>query len=106
MTRRLHTRARAREGIACLTVLGQVADELWVHEEPLRMLGVAAGRRMAVVRLAGEELLIHSPARLTDELRDGLNALGQVSYVLPASLLHGHLHMGDFAAAYPEAKLF
>jgi hypothetical protein len=88
------------------TVLRQVGNELWVHEEPLRMLGVQAGRRMAVVRLPGGELLVHSPAPLTDELRDGLNELGHVSYVLPASLLHGHRYMEDFAAAYPEAELF
>jgi hypothetical protein len=89
-----------------VTVLRQVGEELWVYEEPLRMLGVQAGRRMAVIRLSGRDLLVHSPARLTDELRDGLNALGRVAYVLPSSLLHGHLHMENFAAAYPGAELF
>ncbi len=61
---------------------------------------------MAVVRLAGGELLVHSPVSLSDGLRDELAALGEVRFVVPASILHGHLYMEQYRDAYPQARLF
>jgi hypothetical protein len=51
------------------TNLSEIAPELWVAEQPLRYLGSEVGRRMAVVRLAGGGLSIHSPASLNTQLR-------------------------------------
>ena len=87
-------------------MLREIAPELWVAETPLSMYGVAAGRRMNVVRLSGGELWIHSPAELTPELRAGLDRLGPVRFVVPASKLHGHLFMGQYGEAYPDVELF
>ena len=86
--------------------LRAIAPELWVAEAPLRYLGIEMGRRMAVVRLSGGGLLAHSPAPLTAALRSELEALGDVVAVVPASNLHGHLHMEDFQAAWPQAAVF
>jgi hypothetical protein len=86
--------------------LQQVAEELWILETPLRFLGMPIGRRMAVARLAGGELFVHSPAELTDVVRGALDDLGLVRFVVPASSLHGHLFMDQYHAAYPEALLF
>ena len=83
----------------------QIDTDLWVVEEPLRYF-VQMGRCMTVVRLAGGELWIHSPATLDDELRRALDHLGEVRFVVPASLLHGHVYMDEYASAYPEAELF
>jgi hypothetical protein len=71
----------------------EVEANLWVEEEPLRFLGVQAGRRMVVVRLPGGDLWIHSPARH----RPDLDQLGRPRYVVAASNLHGHLHMQHYA---------
>lgn len=87
-------------------MLRAVAPELWVHEEPLRFRGFEIGRRMVVIRLQDGRLWVTSPARLTAELRDALDALGPVAFVVPASKLHGHLFMEDYRAAYPDALLF
>ena len=89
-----------------MTSLRETGDGLWTASTPLRMLGVEAGRTMAVVRLGDSDLLVHSPAALDDELRRALDALGRVRFVVPASALHGHVSMGDYAAAYPDAELF
>lgn len=88
------------------TELSEIGPGLWVVEEPLRYLGVQVGRRTAVVRLADGGLLIHSPARLSRELRDALDRLGEVRFVVSASRLHGHLYMEQYREAYPRAKLF
>jgi glyoxylase-like metal-dependent hydrolase (beta-lactamase superfamily II) len=88
------------------TNLSEIAPELWIAEEPLRYLGFEVGRRMAVIRLPGGELLVHSPARLSTDIRAALDALGEVRFVVPASELHGHLHMEEYRDAYPQVKLF
>jgi Domain of unknown function (DUF4336) len=87
-------------------VLREIAPRLWVAEQPLRYRGFELGRRMAVICLSGDRLLIHSPSELTEPLRAELDALGQVRYVVPASLLHGHLFMEQFQSVYPHAELF
>ena len=61
---------------------------------------------MAVIRLRSQDLFVHSPAPLTDELRRELDVLGRVRYVVPASWIHGHLYMDQYGAAYPDAELF
>jgi hypothetical protein len=83
-----------------------IADGLWAVETPLRFRGLELGRRMAVIRLSGGELLVHSPAQLTPELHRALDELGPVRFVVPASFLHGHLFMEQYRAAYPQARLF
>lgn len=82
-----------------------LGDGLWVHEEPLGIAAVQAGRRMAVVRLRDGGLLVHSPASLTDTLRADLDALGPVRFVVAPSAVHGHLAMAGYARAYPDAEL-
>lgn len=89
-----------------MRMLHEIAPDLWVAEQPLRYLGFEMGRRMAVIRLAGGELLVHSPVSLSDGLRDELAGLGGVRFVVPASILHGHLYMEQYRDAYPQAKLF
>jgi hypothetical protein len=85
--------------------LRPLAERLWVAEAPLRYF-VQMGRRMTVVALRSGDLLVHSPAPLDDDLRRALDELGPVRFVVPASSLHGHLSMGDYASAYPSAELF
>ncbi len=87
-------------------MLSEIAPELWIVEQPLRYLGFEVGRRMAVVRLAGGGLLVHSPTSLSTELRAALDQLGEVRFVIPASELHGHLYMEQYRDAYPRVKLF
>lgn len=62
--------------------LRAVGEELWTVDAPLRFMGVEIGRRMAVVRLAGGELLLHSPAPLIDELSRALDSTA--SRVIPS----------------------
>jgi Domain of unknown function (DUF4336) len=83
-----------------------VAPDLWVVETPLRFRGIEVGRRMTIVRLASGALFIHSPAPLTAGLREALDQLGDVRFVVPASNMHGHLFMEQYRAAYPEVEIF
>jgi hypothetical protein len=85
--------------------LRELAAGLWVHEAPLRFLGVEAGRIMNVVRLSDSGLFVHSPAPLDDALRAGLAALGEVRFVAAPNKLHGHMWMEQYAEAYPGVEL-
>lgn len=87
-------------------MLREIAPNLWVAEQPLRYLGFEMGRRMSVVRLAGGDLLLHSPVGLSDPLGEELAKLGDVRFVVPASILHGHLYMEQCREAYFGARLF
>jgi hypothetical protein len=76
-----------------------------VARAPLRLLGVPAGRIMAVARLGGDSLWVHSPAPLDTELRRELKELGEVRWVVAPNPLHGHVSMGEYRPAFPEARL-
>lgn len=85
-------------------MLRGVAKDLWVDEAPLRFLGAEIGTRMSVIRLGDGGLWLHSPVALSDPLRAALDAIGPVRFVVAPNRMH-HLHVGDYASAYPEAEL-
>ena len=80
-------------------------NKLWVVETPLRFYGVEVGARMTVCRLSKGDLWLHSPVRLTEELREDLDRLGPVRFVVAPNKLH-HLFVGDYPSAYPEARVY
>lgn len=59
----------------------QLHDNIWVVDQPLRFLGVELGTRMSVIRF-GEDLLLLSPIAPTDELRQQLERLGNVRWLV------------------------
>jgi hypothetical protein len=60
---------------------------------------------MTVVRLADGGLLVHSPLEPAPSLRDEIDALGPVRFVVSPNKLH-HLFLAPFHDAYPAARLF
>ncbi|HET9623578.1 MAG TPA: DUF4336 domain-containing protein [Kofleriaceae bacterium] len=83
----------------------QIDENLFCATQPLRFLGAQVGTRMTVIRLAGKELLVHSPIALSDELRGEVEALGAVRYLVAPNRYH-HLFVGHWLAAYPEAMAY
>jgi glyoxylase-like metal-dependent hydrolase (beta-lactamase superfamily II) len=69
-------------------------------------LGSSSVAAWLVIRLPGGKLFVHSPCPLTVTLREELDRLGAVGFVVPASSLHGHLHMEDYQGAYPQARIY
>ena len=87
------------------TVITRVLDEgLWVAEHSMMAMGMELGRRMTVVRLRDESLWLHSVGRLTHRVREWLDGLGRVAYVVSPSQTHRRW-MEDYAAAFPAAAL-
>lgn len=85
--------------------LQSIAPDVWVASMPHRFMGLEMGARMTVVRLPDGSLFVYSPIRLDPELRQALDALGPVRHIVAPSLFH-HVFIGNFAAAYPDAKTY
>lgn len=87
--------------------LVQFGSELWVCDGPTVpfALGFGYPTRMAVVRLHNGSLFVWSPIPVTQELRDEVDALGPVRYLVSPNKLH-HLFLADWAATYPAARVY
>ncbi|HET9333121.1 MAG TPA: hypothetical protein VFQ21_06010 [Gemmatimonadota bacterium] len=80
------------------------ADGVWVDEAPVRFLRMHLRATMTVLRLGDGTLLLHSPVAMAPERRTAVEALGRVAHLYAPNLFH-HLRIGDWAAAFPSAKL-
>src|SRR6185503_5363363 len=83
----------------------ELARDIWIAERPQRFYGLEVGTRMTVIRLLDGRLLLHSPIVLDAEVRRELDAIGRVRFVVAPNRVH-HLHAGEVAEAYPEARLW
>ena len=85
--------------------LEPLAPEVWTARRPLRLFGVELGTRMTVVRLGEGSLFVHSPVALDEALRQAVDALGAVRFIVAPNRWH-HMFAGDWLAAYPGATLY
>ena len=89
-----------------MAILEQFGPEIWIADGPT----VAAGggfrypTRMALIRLSDGTLFAWSPVGLSQALREQVDALGQVRYLIAPNALHDRF-LGEWQAAYPEAEI-
>jgi hypothetical protein len=87
-------------------VLTSVDDEIWIADGPnVPFLGIPYPTRATIIRLGDGSLWVCSPIRLDYSLRVAINALGPVRHLVSPNKLH-HLHLGEWARVWPEAKLY
>ncbi len=86
------------------SILQPLGDGLWTVRQPFRLLSIPIGIRMMVVQRPGGGLLLHSPVRLDEPLRDALAGLGPVEVLVAPNLYH-HLFLRDASLRYPEAAV-
>lgn len=90
----------------------EVAANIWtleadsvVYYRPPAQPRYPFTHRAVVIRLQDNSLFIHSAIALTPAIRNDIDALGTVKYLISPNHIH-HLHMADWSAAYPDAKLY
>jgi len=83
----------------------EFAKDLFIEESAVGFYGFRVQTRMAAIRLPGARLLLYSPVYLTPRLREELQQLGDVSFIVSPNKIH-NLTLEDYRAAFPEAKLF
>src|SRR5690349_24060746 len=84
--------------------LVRFAEGVWLHAHPVSFIGLHLTTTMAVLALPGGALLVYSPVALTPEGRAEIEALGRVAH-LYAPNVHHVRWLGDWAAAFPEARV-
>ncbi|QRN98647.1 DUF4336 domain-containing protein [Archangium violaceum] len=85
-------------------MLRPLSNDLFVLDVPFRMKGFDLGGRMTVVRLPDGGLWLHSPVKLDAAVRQAVDAVGPVRFLVAPNIMH-HLSLGDWAAAYPSARV-
>lgn len=87
-------------------MLEPFGPDLWIAEgTSVAVLGFAYPTRCAVMRLAGDALLVWSPVTLTPQLQAQIADLGRVTQIVAPNMFH-HLFVDQWQAAYPAARVF
>jgi hypothetical protein len=84
--------------------LVQFAEGIWLGSDPVRIVGMPLTSTMTVLHLGAGGLLLYSPVAMTAERRAAVEALGRVAHLYAPNLFH-HRWIGDWAAAFPSARL-
>ena len=86
-------------------MLIQLAPNLWHVQHAFIAGGLTVTSRMTVVRLVDGSLWLHSPVRISAELRAELSALGTVSAIVAPNKMH-HLFAAAALRDFPQARLY
>jgi hypothetical protein len=94
------------------TILQEVGTDLWTLEAPDFVYfrppiqpKMPYPHRSVVIRLPDGSLMVISPIRLTAEVKETVDPLGELRHILSPNAIH-HLHMGQWQAAYPNARMY
>lgn len=86
--------------------LKPMGENIWIVDgEQISFYGLPFTTRMTVIRLSNGKLLIHSPIPLTNTIKEDLDALGEVSYLISPNKIH-YYYIGDFQKSYPDAVTY
>ncbi|WGW03424.1 DUF4336 domain-containing protein [Tropicibacter oceani] len=88
-------------------MLHPFGQDIWLADGPalVATLGFHYPTRMAVIRLAGNQLLLWSPIAYSDALRQEVETLGEITHLVAPNALH-HVHIGDWKKACPDARIW
>lgn len=87
-------------------MLEQLSKNLWIcNGDSVPFYGLPYSTRMTVIRLANDELFIHSPIKADSELVSQVSKLGKVKFLIPPNKIH-HLFLQDWAKIFPDAKVY
>ncbi len=87
-------------------MLTEIDRDIWIAEGPsVSFFGFPYPTRMTLVRLSDGGFWLCSPIELTDALAGEIKALGPVRHLVSPNKIH-HLFLGQWAQAWPEAKLW
>jgi short-subunit dehydrogenase len=85
--------------------LTKIADDIWlVDPDTIDAAGLPLPVRMVVIRLANGDLLLHSPTRYSDLLRQQLEELGRIRYFLAPNIAHW-IFLPGWQSALPDVEL-
>ena len=93
-----------------LNTLKSVADDVWIVDGPVIRFGMPWPKipfptRMTIIRIGKSDLFIHSPTRLTEDLKTEIGKLGQPRWIIAPNRIH-YWWTPVWKAAFPEAEVY
>ena len=85
--------------------LRQFGPNIWTVDQPSNFIGVPLGLRMTIVRLANQQLVIHSMSPCDAETHTAIQTLGEVRYLIAPNLEHTRF-IDEWLNDYPQAILY
>ena len=86
-------------------MLTELSKGIWMQVEPLSMMGSQFGNRTTVILLENKKLVLHSPGKLTPELKQNLDCIGEVAYIVAPNYFHS-LFLEDYVSEYSNIQIF
>ncbi len=87
-------------------VVRPVADNVWIVDAGrISAAGLRLPLRMTVIRLSSGDLLLHSPTRFSHRLREELERLGPIKFLVAPNVAHW-MFLPDWQKALPNARVF
>lgn len=84
----------------------KLAHDIWIFDgDAVKFLSLPFSTRMTVVRLTNHELWVHSPIKLSQTIKEQLESLGVVKYLIAPNHLH-HLFLPQWIDCYPNAEVY
>lgn len=84
--------------------LTELTRDVWVAPYRVAVGPLDLDSRMTVLRIGNHKLFVISPGPIDDDLKNELQSLGEVSFVVAPNLSH-HLHLKNFASAFPASRV-
>ena len=86
-------------------MLMEFGRDIWIADGPhVAVAGFHYPTRMAVIKLPDGSLFVWSPTRITEALREAVDAIGKVRDIVAPNSLH-HLFLPEWTRIYPGARL-
>ena len=82
-----------------------IKEQIWILEYPIRFGGMGLFSRMTIIKLDSGDLLIHSPCKINDSVKQEIDTIGEVKYIVAPGSYH-HLFVTDLQQKYPNAETF
>jgi len=88
-----------------------VKDQIWILEYPLQFAAMDLWARMTIIKLDNDDLIIHDPCQIDDDIKKEIDALGVVKFIiapgaecllLAENARPGHFFEGPFCADYSK----
>jgi hypothetical protein len=85
--------------------MNNIGEQIWAHEDVMLLAGLQLRLRMTIVKLQDGRLWLHSPTKLSPELKQSVDELGEVAFIVGAG--NGHnIWLSTWEDAYPAAELY
>ena len=65
-----------------------VKDQIWIFEYPVRFGGMDLFARTTIIKLGNGELIVHDPSNIDDAIKNEIDSLGIVKYIIAPGNYH------------------